>query len=191
MGTCSGSEDHSDRAARSRAATGVFGGRLISRLGAGGYGPEDGRVGMLDALVCAGLTIPEGIVLGRGAHSEFMKQSGLLQEMLDLAEQAVDASRLAQDLRLAYGRSPVAGELNRVICEALIDLGAPSVAVVSESSVQRGLTSIPGVKEALKEAWLSLGCLEHQVGAAARGEELPTRLLIVQAEPTPVAWGGS
>jgi hypothetical protein len=107
-------EDHSNRAAQLRVAAGVFWGWLISRLDEGGYGPEDGDVGMLEVLVHVGLTAPKGVVLDRRAHSEFMKQSGLLRDMLVPARQGVDTSRLAPELRLAYRRSPV-GEPNRAM----------------------------------------------------------------------------
>ena len=73
----------------------------------------------------------------------------------------------------------------RQICEVLIGLGTPSVAVVSEGLIERHLKSIPEVKDAIREAWLSLGGLKRQVEAASRGEAIPVWPVSILAENTP------
>jgi hypothetical protein len=131
---------------------------------------------LLDVLACEGsLRLPEGVVLGEEAHREFMDQSGLLEELraprlLSDKEARAEATRL----RLAHLSSPIEGELNRQICEALIGFGSHSVAVISEGLTRKCLKSIPEVKDAIREAWLYPEGLARQVEAASRGEEVPT-----------------
>ena len=56
------------------------------------------------------------------------------------------------------------------------------MAVVSEELTKRHLKSIPEVKDAIKEAWLSLEGLKDQLEAASRGEEFPTWPILILAE---------
>ncbi|HZC18220.1 MAG TPA: hypothetical protein VE225_00780, partial [Rubrobacteraceae bacterium] len=44
-----------------------------------------------------------------------------------------------------YGRGLLEGELNRMICDALIELGGRTVVVISEDVSRAGLRSIPEV----------------------------------------------
>jgi hypothetical protein len=131
---------------------------------------------LLDVLACEGsLRLPEGVVLGEEAHREFMDQSGILEELraprpLSGEYAHVEVTRL----RLAHLSSPIEGELNRQICEALIGSGSHSVAVISEGLTRKYLKSIPEVKDAIREAWLYPEGLARQVEAASRGEEVPT-----------------
>ena len=88
------------------------------------------------------------------------------------ARRGEDARRQAAEIRTRYASYPLEGELNRAICEALIGLHARAVVVHSEDLVKGGLRSIPEVKDAVRAAWLSLRCLEKQIEAAARGDEM-------------------
>jgi hypothetical protein len=140
--------------------------------------------------VRAGLPLAECVVLGQRAHREFMDQCGLGEDLRARisrggggeGENAGPAALL--DVRLVHLSSPIEGELNRQICETLIALGAPSVAVVSEGSIQRRLKSIPEVKDAIREAWLSSEGLRRQMEAATRGEPTPTWPVFVIVEDT-------
>lgn len=89
-------------------------------------------------------------------------------------ERGASPAALLSGVRLKHLSRPIEGELNRQICETLVDLGAPSVAVVSEGLIQRRLESIPEVEDAIREAWLSVEGLRRQMEAASRGEELST-----------------
>jgi hypothetical protein len=61
-------------------------------------------------------------------------------------------------------------------------LNARVVVVLSEDLEKGSLRSIPEVKDAVRDAWLSLRGLERQVEAAARGEDLPTWPLLVYSQ---------
>jgi phosphoenolpyruvate synthase/pyruvate phosphate dikinase len=91
-------------------------GESTLRLGEAGFGTDNGRVGALNLLAYAGLPVPEGVVLTRRAHEEFLLTSGILREIRGASR------RRAAEIRPGYGSSPVEGELNRTICEALIGL---------------------------------------------------------------------
>lgn len=156
---------------------------LIRRLSTASCGPQDGTIGGLDLLARAGWPIPEGIVVTREAHRAFLGSSGLMDEMLTCAAGEPREWVLTPNLRRAP--SLIEGELNRALCDALIDLGAPSVVVISEGRRKRGLKSIPEVKEAILEAWLSERGLERQVRAVASGEGIPTWPVLVQREFRP------
>jgi len=54
-------------------------GEFVRRLGEAGHGRDNGRVGVLGLLACAGLPLPEGVVLTRRAHVEFLRTSGALR----------------------------------------------------------------------------------------------------------------
>lgn len=137
-----------------------------------------------EMFVRAGLPLAECVVLGEQAHREFLEHSGLEEDLRTRISPSggEGAGPEAPSVRLSHVSSPIGGELNRQICEALMALGAPSVAVVSESLVRRHLERIPEVKDAIKEAWLSLEGLGRQVEAASRGEVMPTWPVYVLVE---------
>jgi hypothetical protein len=133
-----------------------------------------------------GLRLPEGIILGEEAHREFMVQSGFSKDLRACTPGGgEDAASRALGMRVVHRQSLIEGELNRQICGALVDLGAPSVAVVSEGLINRHLKSIPKVKDAITEAWLSPEGLRRQIEAASRGEEIPTWPVLILAENAP------
>lgn len=139
-----------------------------------------------EMFVQAGLPLAECVVVGERAHQEFMDQSGLAEELRARLPRGGggegDAGSALPSVRLSHLFRPIEGELNRQICETLIALGAPSVAVVSEGSVQRHLKSIPEVKDAIKQAWLHSEGLGRQIEAASRGEPMPSWPVFVLAE---------
>jgi hypothetical protein len=81
--------------------------------------------------------------------------------------------------RVSY---PVEGRLNRAICEALIELNARAVIVLSADFARGGLRTIPEVKDAVRDAWLTQRGLERQVDAEAQGEDVLTWLLLVYSQ---------
>jgi hypothetical protein len=140
----------------------------------------------LEVFVSAGLPLAECVLLGEEAHREFMEHSGLFEDLLSAPSGgAQDAASRALRVRLSHLSSPIEGELNRQICEALIGLGATSVAVVSEGLIKRRLKSIPEAKDAVREAWLSLEGLMRQAVAASRGEVIPLWPVSILAENAP------
>jgi hypothetical protein len=164
----------------------------VRRLGVSGYGRESGRVGELDILARAGLPIPEGVLLTRQAHHEFLVAGGLLQAIRGLARGGqVDHYQRALRMQFGYRSSPIEGKLNRAICNALIELGAPVVVVLSEDLAKSSLKSIPEVQDAIREAWLSLEGLKRQIEAAAHGEEPPRWPVLIQREIRPEYTGWS
>jgi len=90
-----------------------------------------------------------------------------------------------------YGSTPIEGELNRLLCEALIELGAAAVAVVSNNLTKSDLESIPEVWAAIRDAWLYSEGLERQIKAVARSENLPGWPVLVQRELYPEYTGWS
>jgi hypothetical protein len=76
-GTARGGADGDPR----KEPRGVTEGELTLRLGEAGYGTDNGRVGALNLLACAGLPVPEGVVLTRRAHEEFLVASGILRDI--------------------------------------------------------------------------------------------------------------
>ena len=163
-------------------------GEFVRRLGELGYRRDNGRVGVLDLLACTGLPIPEGVVLTRRAHEEFLRTSSALRDIRAAARRGEDARRQAAKIRSRHASFPVEGRLNRAICEALIGLNARAVVVLSADFAKDGLRSIPEVKDAVRGAWLSLRGLERQTEAAARGNDLPTWPVLIQRELPPVHW---
>lgn len=157
-------------------------------LGEAGYGRESGRVGVLNLLARAGLPLPEGTVLTHRAHEEFLRVSGILREIEAAAWEAV---RQVAEIRRKYASSPVEGELNQAICEVLIGLSAKTAVVLSGDLEEGGLSSIPEVRDAVREAWLSPPGLQRQIAAVARGGDLPTWPVLVQREPHPQYTGWS
>jgi hypothetical protein len=157
-------------------------------LGEAGYGRESGRVGVLNLLARAGLPLPEGTVLTHRAHEEFLRVSGILREIEAAAWEAV---RQVAEIRRKYASSQVEGELNQAICEVLIELNAKTAVVRSGDLEKGGLSSIPEVRDAVREAWFSPYGLERQIAAIARGGDLPTWPVLVQREPHPQYTGWS
>jgi hypothetical protein len=154
-------------------------GEFVRRLGDAGYGRINGRVGIRDLLACAGLLGHEGLVLTRRAHEEFLQTSGALRDIETAAWRGEDARRQAAEIRSRHTLYPIEGGLNQAICEALIGLNARTVIVFYADFVKGGLRSIPEVKDAVRDAWLSLRGLERQLDAAAQGEDPPTWPLLV------------
>lgn len=145
---------------------------------------RDDSVRALNLLVDAGLYLAEGAILGEEAHREFMEQSGLWKDLRAPTPGSgdEDASSKALRIRLSHRSSPIKGELSQEIFDALIEIGAPWVIVISEGLIRRGLGSIPEVKDAIREAWLFPEGLKRQVEAASRGEEIPTWPVSILAE---------
>jgi hypothetical protein len=167
---------------------GVSKSEFTRRLGEAGYGLESGRVGVLNLLARAGLPLPEGTVLTHRAHEEFLRVSGCLR---DIQAAAWETASPAAEIRKKRASCPVEGELNREICEVLIELNAKTVVVISGDLEKGGLSSIPEVWDAVREAWLSPPGLERLIGAVARGGDLPTWPVLVQREPHPQYTGWS
>ncbi len=119
----------------------------------------------------------------QGSPRAFLRSSGFMDEILVHASWEPREWELT--LRLRRASCLIEGELNRALCDALIDLGAPSVVVISEGMRKGDLKSIPEVKEAILEAWLSERNLERQLRAAASGEDIPTWPVLVQREFRP------
>jgi hypothetical protein len=145
-------------------------------------------VGVLNLLARAGLPVPEGAVLTHRAHEEFLRASGILR---DIRAAAGSTARRVAEMRSRYASCPVKGELNQVICEVLIELNAKTAVVLSGDLERVTLSSIPEVRDAVREAWLSPPGLQRQIAAVARGEELPTWPVLVQREPHPQYTGWS
>src|SRR5215208_1744434 len=148
------------------------------RLGEAGYGPKDGPVGQLDLLASAGLPVLEGVVLTEEAHREFMDSSGLLQILRASTPRRRSAHHdddhegalreRALYLRRTYRAVPLSSELNRALCTALIELGAPSVIALSQNLRIEGLKSIPEVRDVLREACLLYTALSSGEGTPER-----------------------
>jgi phosphoenolpyruvate synthase/pyruvate phosphate dikinase len=97
-------------------------------LGEAGCGWESGRGGLLNLLARAGLPVPEGTVLTHRAHEEFLRVTGCLR---DIQAAAWEAGSPAAEICRKHASSPVEGELNRAICEVLIELNAKTAVVLS------------------------------------------------------------
>jgi hypothetical protein len=171
----------------------------VRRLGEGACDTEGTTIGQVDLLARAGLPVPEGMVISREAHWAFLQSSGHLDEILAYADEQTHDRVLKRRLWHARtghacdGHTPslVDGELNRAICEALMQLGASSVAVISEEVRIGTLKSIPEVKDAIQEAWLSERGLESQISAARAAGEIPTWPVLIQKEIKPIYTGWS
>ena len=175
-----------DRRSYAKVPLDLFGRRYVHRLWETGREPQVGvgRVQVLDLLAHAGLLVPKGMVLVKEAHREFLEQSGLLEDLRAYPDGGEDADLRALRISLSHYSSMIKGELNRAICDALIELGSPSVAVISEGLTTRHLKSIPEVKDAIKKAWLSLEGVKRQLEVACRGQEIPTWPVLILAEET-------
>lgn len=167
---------------------GVSNSDFTRRLGEAGHGRESGRAGVLDLLARAGLPVPEGVVLTHRAHEEFLSVSGILW---DIQAAAWGAGPRVAEIRRKHAACRVGGELNREICEVLIALNAKTVVVISGDLEKCNLSSIPEVRDAVQDAWLSQPGLERQIAAVARGGDLPTWPVLVQRELHPQFTGWS
>ena len=165
---------------------GASGDRLIRPLGEALYGRRRGRVATLNDLARVGLPVADGVVLTEEAHEVFLEDSGVLEDVRVAAWRGEDPRQKASEIRLRYGSTPLEAELNQEICQALIGLGAPVVSVLSEDYEKRGLSTIPGVVDAVREAWLSADRLRWQIQNAAVGEEVPTWPVLIQKEISPL-----
>jgi hypothetical protein len=177
--------DHSNGRSRSRRLRSAYVRRLsLAEVGCWRHEvvhPPSSFCCPFEAFTKAGLPLAECLLIGEEAHREFLYQSGLLGALRTTAhaEEGEDADSRSMSLRLSHRQSPIEGELNQQICEALIVLGAPSVVMVSEDLTKRHLRSIPKVKDAIREAWLSPEGLRRQVEAASSGQEIPTWLVFI------------
>jgi hypothetical protein len=156
--------------------------KFVRPLGKAGYGLESGLVGELNLLARMGLPIAEGIVLTHQFHREFMEMSGLLQALQASKKWFADARQYALEASSRYRSVSIEGELNRLICDSLIELGASTVMVLSEGTAEGGLKSIPEVRAAVRGAWLSPEGLERQIEAVVRGDDPPAWPVLVQRE---------
>jgi hypothetical protein len=154
-------------------------GEFVRRLGEAGYSPNNARGELLDLLACAGFLVHEGLVLTQRAHEEFLRMSGALRDIRAVTQRGEDARQRVEEIRSRCASYAVEGGLNRAICEALIELNARAVIVLSAEFARGGLRSIPAVKDAVRDAWLTLRGLERQVDAAVQGEDPPTWPLLI------------
>jgi hypothetical protein len=150
-----------------------------------GEGPEAGGatgvVDALDALARSGLPVYEGVVLGREAHAEFLRASGVLRAMASPRLSPGDATDVRAVAR-SHGSALLGERLRGTIVEALIGLGARTVTVLSEEEILGGLSTVPEVSEAVRSAWLSPTGLAWQMTALSRDEEIPTWPVLIQRE---------
>lgn len=163
---------------------------LVRRLGEGARLGAGGPLAALDALARSGVPVLEGLVLTQRAHEEFLRGSGLL-EAIRASGATGELPLRALLLRRAYASAPVGEVMHELITEALIGLGARSVCVLSEDGAWRGLGTIPDVRDAVRDAWISVGGLERQVRAAAAPRGAPTTWpVLIQREvhPEHVGW---
>ena len=159
--------------------------RYVRRLREVAYENEDETGRILRLLVEAGLSglpFDEVAILGDEAHREFVKRSGLREDLRACATGVFAAGDRSRRVRILHRSSPVKGELHREILETLIELGAPWVKVVSVGLTRRGLGSIPEVLDAIREAWLLPEGLRLHLEAVSRGEEIPTWPVLILAE---------
>ncbi|MGB3682149.1 MAG: hypothetical protein WA990_06640 [Rubrobacteraceae bacterium] len=152
---------------------------------------EDGQVGGFDLLARSGLPVPEGVVLKREAHRCFLESSGLAEDIESSARRGEATGRQASHLRRRYRGRRLEESLGRDIRGALLDLGARTVVVRSRERSEWGLGTIPKVVSAVRKAWLATDVLEHQLAAAAEGEAVPCRPVLIQREIHPEYTGWS
>lgn len=155
---------------------------LVQHLGEAEYERGAGRIGLLNHLAGSGVPIPEGVVLTHEFHRRFLDTGGISEAIRDPVGARGDIRRRVRVLRRKCGRVPIDGELNRMICDAVIRLGARTVVVISEDVTRSGLRSIPEARDAVRKAWLSVNGLKRQIEAAAQGEEIPIWPVLIQRE---------
>jgi hypothetical protein len=170
--------------------------RLVRRLGKPlcehvRGGGRRGRVKALDDLAGAGLPVPDGVVLTEEAHGVFLEESGVIEGIKVAAWRGEEPRQKASEIRSRYGAEPMEAALYRGICQALIELGAPEVAVLAEDYEKRALKTIPDVVGAVREAWLCADGLEWQIEEAAAREGVPTWPVLIQRDLSPLYTGWS
>lgn len=148
----------------------------IRRLGEVACCAEPWIIGRLELLARAGLPVPEGAVLTRRAHEKLLRTS--------FASGETAARGRAGMMRGSHGIATFGEDLKAGVCEALIELRARSVRVISEYGVRAGLQTIPEALDAVRSVWLSPEGLERRVLASAAGEEAPTRPVLVKSKPS-------
>lgn len=134
----------------------------------------------MDLLARAGLPVPEGFVLTREIHRDFLGVSGIAEEL-----RASQGWNGGQDALLSRDepQTHLAQELlARLVRDAVLDLGARTVTVLSEDVRRSGLGSLPEVLLAVRQAWLSEEGLRRQAATTAGGGEIPTWPVLVQRE---------
>ena len=131
-------------------------------------------------------------MITREAHGELLRTSSLGRYILRASSSAggAGAGQWAVSLRSSHERAPLGDTLKSTVCEALIELRARSVCVLSEYGGRGGLQSIPEVLDAVRSLWLSAEGLEWQIRALAAGQELPSWPVLVQREirPERIRW---
>jgi hypothetical protein len=155
------------------------GGRVRPASRRGGVRPKQRARGDLGPVRLRRSPRSRGLVLTRRAHEEFLRTSGALRDIRAATKRGEDARQRAEVIRSRHVSYPIEGGLNRAICKALVELNARAVIVLSADFARGGLRSIPEVKDAVRDAWLTLRGLERQVDAAAQGEDPPTWPLLV------------
>jgi len=178
-------QDGRNRSEHSRTLSGSRERRYVRRLKEESvHKARDDYLRALNLLVDAGLPLAEGAILGEEAHREFMEQSGLSRDLQAPTSGSGDEDAASKALRIRFSHrpSPIEGEINQEIFDALIEMGSPWITVVSEGLIRRGLGSIPEVKDAIREAWLTPEGLRRQLEAAFRGEEVTTWPVVISAE---------
>lgn len=155
---------------------------FVQRLGEADYGEDAGRIGFLNLVAGFGAAMPEGVVLTQEFHRRFIDTGGLADAIREPLGGRGSIRRRVRALRREYGRTPIDGDLNRMICDAIIGLGARTVVVVSEDVTRSGLRTIPEARDAVRKAWLSVNGLRRQIEATSHGQEIPTWPVLIQRE---------
>lgn len=146
------------------------------------YGAEGSYGEILELLARSGLGVQGGVVLTQAFHERFLDATGLSRAILHSSNTPGDVQRRVLVLQREYGRLPMEEELNRMLCDALVEIGSRTVAVVSESVLRYGLRTIPETRDAVRRGWLSTDGLRRQIEAAARGEQIPTWPVLIQRD---------
>lgn len=155
---------------------------LVQRLGEAEYRENAGRVGFMNLVAASGAPVPEGVVLTHEFHRRFLDTGGVAGDIREASHAGGESRRRARELERGHKRAPLDGELNRMICDAIIGLGGRTVVVISEDATRSGLRTLPEARDAVRKAWLSAAGLERQIKAASRGEEIPTWPVLIQRE---------
>ena len=137
------SEDSTDENNLAEPARRILNTALVQRLGEAEYGEATGRVGFLNLLAGSGALVPEGVMLTHEFHRRFLDAGGIAEAVRDSVDVRGDTRCRARALRRKYGKAPIDGELNRMVCDAIIGLGARTVVVISEDVTRSRLRSIP------------------------------------------------
>jgi hypothetical protein len=124
-------------------------------------------------------------------HITRLREGGVLEGIEAAARREEKPRQKASEIRSRYGAAPMQAALNRGICQALIGLGTPEVAVLTEHYEKRALKTIPDVIGAVREAWLSTDGLEWQIQKVAAREGAPTWPVLIQRDMSPLYTGWS